>query len=392
MAEQFQSLGKKLFAIARSQGTTCVILFLLFVLTFLGTLEQTRSGLFDVQKKYFTSMIVLHDLPGGFKLPLPGVYLLMVLLSVNLLIGGLVRLRRRWSNAGLFIVHGGIMFLLISSLITHHFTQEGQMTLAPGETSSEFHSYHEWELAISDTSDPGLDIEYIIPKNEFDTADRGRTRTFYSDAIPFDLTVTGYVRNGMPTPAEDGVTHPAHPVIDGFYINRLEVNKANEQNTPALYLTIRDKNTGRLDEDILWGASLQPVIIRSEGKTYTVDLRRRKWDVPFAIHLKKFTRELHPGTMTPRAFESEVVKIEGQDRRDILIRMNEPLRHRGYTFFQSSYFEDPRTGVFSSTLAVVRNPADQFPLVACVVITLGMLIHFGVKLQRHLKVEREQQT
>ena len=87
-----------------------------------------------------------------------------------------------------------------------------------------------------------------------------------------------------------------------------------------------------------------------------------------------------------------MVKIEGDERSDILIRMNEPLRHKGYTFFQASFREDPQTRVLSSTFAVVKNPADQYPLYGCIIITFGMLLHFGAKLLRHLKMEREQRA
>jgi hypothetical protein len=35
----------------------------------------------------------------------------------------------------------------------------------------------------------------------------------------------------------------------------------------------------------------------------------------------------------------------------------------------------------------VRNPADQYPLYACIVIATGMILHFGRKLTRYIRVE-----
>jgi hypothetical protein len=40
-----------------------------------------------------------------------------------------------------------------------------------------------------------------------------------------------------------------------------------------------------------------------------------------------------------------------------------------------------------SVFAVVRNPSDQVPLYACIVIGMGLLIHFGRKLVFYLKAE-----
>jgi len=40
-----------------------------------------------------------------------------------------------------------------------------------------------------------------------------------------------------------------------------------------------------------------------------------------------------------------------------------------------------------STFAVVRNPADQWPLVSCIVIALGLVWHFGRMLARHVRRE-----
>ncbi|MCH7960656.1 MAG: cytochrome c biogenesis protein ResB, partial [Candidatus Hydrogenedentes bacterium] len=96
------------------------------------------------------------------------------------------------------------------------------------------------------------------------------------------------------------------------------------------------------------------------------------------------------GTETPKAFESYVTKIEGDSHEKLKIHMNHPLRHRGYTFFQASFGAD-QTGAaeFFSVFSVVRNPADQVPLVACIVISIGLIIHFSQKLFRYLQVENK---
>ena len=40
-----------------------------------------------------------------------------------------------------------------------------------------------------------------------------------------------------------------------------------------------------------------------------------------------------------------------------------------------------------STLSVVRNPADQYPLYSCIIIAAGLILHFARKLTRYVRVE-----
>src|SRR5208282_5323279 len=61
----------------------------------------------------------------------------------------------------------------------------------------------------------------------------------------------------------------------------------------------------------------------------------------------------------------------GEDR-DVLIRMNSPLRYRGESYYQASF--EPGDKV--SVLQVVHNPAAITPYVACSLIALGLLTQF----------------
>ena len=73
----------------------------------------------------------------------------------------------------------------------------------------------------------------------------------------------------------------------------------------------------------------------------------------------------------------------------LVIRMNEPLRAGGHILFQSGYgppFAGPGERMYT-TFSVVRNPSDQWPLASCVVIALGLLVQFAVKLFRYVRAE-----
>ena len=103
---------------------------------------------------------------------------------------------------------------------------------------------------------------------------------------------------------------------------------------------------------------------------------------PFEVKLDKFTHEFHPGTMRPKRFESEITRIEGERLDPVHIKMNEPMRRDGFTFFQASWGPQnaaPGARLFS-VFEVVNNPADKWPEYALYVTTIGLIFHFGLKL------------
>jgi hypothetical protein len=396
----------RLFRLFGSFGMAIVLLVLLLVVVYLGTIEQTRIGLYDVQKKYFESFYFFADLPGSFSfpfqagpasIPLPGVYLILLLFSINLFIGNILRVPFRRDKIGLHITHWGILLLLLGGLVTHHFADDGQMTLAPGGSSSRFQSYHLWEIAVTNRSNPDFDLEYVIPENHMHDLEGDKRRTFEHSSIPFGLSVSGYSRNAHVMPKGPMFEAPT-PVIDGYFVNPQPLRKENEANWPAVYVHVQPPGSSEEQSAILWGgygsplewnAEIPPWSIRVGDPLWDLRLRKKSMDVPFEIQLQKFTHQYHPGTEVASNYQSEITMTEGGRKQDILIKMNEPLRHRGYTFFQASFLETrPGSGVFASTFAVVRNPTDHWPLYACIVVTTGMLIHLGGKLWMFLSRQR----
>jgi len=85
-----------------------------------------------------------------------------------------------------------------------------------------------------------------------------------------------------------------------------------------------------------------------------------------------------------------VTKLQDGVPQKLTISMNQPLRQSGFTLYQSGFIEpsDGGAGRWWSTFAVVRNPADQAPLWATIVMTAGLLLHFSQKLLRHVRRER----
>lgn len=376
---------RNLYRFLSSYGLSCVLFLLLFVLTLLGTVEQVDQGIYDVRKKYFESIFLIHDLFGVIPLPLPGAYLVMLLLAVNLTLGGIAHAPKGRSHWGILIGHAGILFLLLGAAVQYNYSVSGNLTLYEGEQSSEFESYYEWEIAIAEASDEGPYTEYIIPDDRFMGLGPTGTRTFRNAGLPFELTLNGVYRNCMPRPVEAEGENAAQ-AVDGFRLVAMAPEKQAEGNAAGAYVTIQPKD-GEPVEGILWGFSRLPLTIEMDGKMWVVDLRKRRYQMPFTVALDKFTHEMHPGTQMPRKYESEVRKIENGIEQSVTISMNQPLRHRGYTLYQASWGPtDARPGEkLFSVFAVVNNPADQWPLYATVVITFGLALHFTRKLAVYLR-------
>jgi hypothetical protein len=221
--------------------------------------------------------------------------------------------------------------------------------------------------------------------------DGGGTARFTSARLPFDVEVSGWVRNAEPERAP----REGPDVVEGWRAKRLKAAQTAERNLPACVAALRRKDGGStLARTMLWGAHMLPWVHEHDGRRFEVELRKVRWALPFAVRLKTFVKEDHPGLAMARRFSSYVTRLEGGAAVDAHITMNAPLRHKGYTLYQSGWGpEDARPGErLFSTFSVVRNPTDQVPLIACLVIAAGLLFQFGRKLYLHVRREADRRA
>jgi hypothetical protein len=59
--------------------------------------------------------------------------------------------------------------------------------------------------------------------------------------------------------------------------------------------------------------------------------------------------------------------------------MNEPLKHKGYTFYQSSFEEDKMGNPVTSVLTVNYDPGRWLKYIGCLLIVLGSILLFYFK-------------
>jgi hypothetical protein len=58
--------------------------------------------------------------------------------------------------------------------------------------------------------------------------------------------------------------------------------------------------------------------------------------------------------------------------------MNQPLRYGGKAFYQASFGKNDTLSI----LQVVENPGWLLPYASCVLVALGLLLHFAISLRR----------
>ncbi|MBN1586703.1 MAG: cytochrome c biogenesis protein ResB [Candidatus Omnitrophica bacterium] len=358
-----------------SLSLTLVCLCLLMALVFIGTLDQVNLGIFAAQKKYFESLFVylpVHHL----KIPvLPGGGLLTALLSVNLITVLYTRYPLRLKYLGLWLTHSGLLVLMVGGGVSTFMATESYMSIEEGQTKQYSESFHYVELAVINTSAPGLDRVVSIPYHIL--RKQGRIT---QDLLPFEVHIRAFLPNAKLAMGES----PANRFGNLPEVNRGIGTQIQVQPVPPFQSDDADNNETAFVEFIAGGKSLgtwlvsrllgSPQQLSYAGSDYQIYLRPKRYYNEYTLTLKDFSHDSYPGTSIPKNFSSLVLLEDPSqgEEREVLIYMNNPLRYRGKTYYQSSYGKNNTLSI----LQVVENPGWLFPYIACLLISLGLSVHF----------------
>jgi len=369
----------KVWRFLGSFALAVTILVLLLILTYAGTMAQRTASIHDVQTRYFDSYFLIVDLPLGIPLPVPGANLLMSLLFVNLMVGGMIRMRRDWKRAGILTIHLGIAILLAGNVIEFLYAEKGYMELAEGESSDDYVSYTKWELAVLESTENGKERVHVVPETQFMKLGPTDSVSVSGPDLPFTLLLSDFIPNCVPAITAEG---PAFRPVP------LDPEQAVRNRAGLIAAAIEPDGTRR--ETILWGApGSQPWVFRADGRRFGVVLRRQRYLLPYRVELRKAEGDKHPGTGMASRYASDVTRYEGNTVHDVHISMNNPMREGGYIFYQSGFQEASRMtgGRVISTFSVSAEPIDKKPLYACIVIAIGLAWHFLIKLYGYYMAE-----
>jgi len=179
--------------------------------------------------------------------------------------------------------------------------------------------------------------------------------------------------------------------VNAFYprarVSQAFTNRDNEVKAEALHLIGRDG--AAITET--WLSPSAPVTLSLGGYPLTVEYRPDERELPFTVTLLDFRKTEYPGTRMPAAFESDVELFDPRRGMVLMrtIRMNHPLRYRGFSLYQSSYIPGPPStlagageGPTETTVLSVRNdPGTPFVYAGFIIVLLGVVSMFVLRVE-----------
>src|SRR5688572_11667068 len=180
---------RKLLQVLTSLRLTVVLLALALGLVFIGTLAQVNLGLYVVQEQFFSRYFIWWGPQGSnFKIPVyPGGYLLGGLLLINLVAAHIKRFELSKKKAGIFLVHAGLILLLIGQLLSQLFQVESYMAIEEGAQKNYSESGRASEVAIIDVTDPETDTVVAIPQELV-----AKRKEITHASLPFKVAVRSF--------------------------------------------------------------------------------------------------------------------------------------------------------------------------------------------------------
>lgn len=335
----------------------------LMLLLVLGTVAQRDAGLYVAERTYFSSFVLWL----GW-LPLPGGLTVLSLIALNLMARLLQQKSWGGRKLGSTITHVSALILLLGGGVSLAQREEGFLELAPAAGNDQVTDYHQRELVVTKNG-------HVTVQLDFDGLQAGQTIA----GLPFALRLDALCRHC----AAEQLSQPAPEYRDAARVMRLQpaaLLPQDEDNLAGITLTVSGVDAAQ-DGVYLAYAGLRDAATLSVGDDrYQLILRRAMRRLPFTVRLDKFHKIDHPGTRIAKAYRSDVTVTDGAASWQATIAMNEPLRYRGYTLYQSSFIETPEET--HSILAVVQDKGQVFPYLAIAALCLGLLLHLATMLRR----------
>ncbi|MCB9062920.1 MAG: cytochrome c biogenesis protein ResB [Halobacteriovoraceae bacterium] len=124
-----------------------------------------------------------------------------------------------------------------------------------------------------------------------------------------------------------------------------------------------------------WATSKRALTLLIEGKKVRFLVDKKTIKLPFEFALEKFKMDVDPGTKTPASYESFVRLYEANGVTSHHIFMNNPLKFRGFTFYQASYFQT-NEGKYGSVLSANYDPGRFLKYFGSVLLVIGSIWHY----------------
>jgi ABC-type transport system involved in cytochrome c biogenesis permease subunit len=333
------------------------------------------------------------------------------LAGLILLVGCIMIFRKR---GGIVLLHAGIGLLMFNELWVASTARERQVFMQEGQTVNYLRDIRTVELALVDRSAEKTDAHIVIPRDILvanhaknrSLVKSGKTPVFIDHSkLPVKVAVLEYYKNAdvrdvqageknlatagrglkealIERPAAKGTDSDGGVDLAGAYIQFQSKSGEDLGTFMISQLASEQKNSERFAEKLAVA-----------GTTYDLYLRFKREYKPYTLSLKDVRKDDYLASDTPRNYSSDI-EIDDPEvgvKEAVHIKMNDPLRYRGDTFYQSGYHPPGQTGgAEATTLQVVLNRGWMIPYVACMVVVIGMAAHFLLTVTRFVN-RREQE-
>lgn len=351
--------------------------------------------------------VLLYFLIGGesARLNLSSMRILWQLLkgtacAIVMLIGCNMLFEKR---GGIVLLHLGVALLMFSELQVGFYAKENLLALQEGEKLSYMRDVRERELAVMHRVD-GEDTVVAIPESRLVSAAAAKSpedKLIDFKGLPFVVRVDSFLRNSQlrsVMPGEDKTTTGL-----GKFATAVEIDPVtgmdDSHDMSSIQLALLDRESGEELETLLCSQNVSemrtvPIAeqVKVDNKDYQFYLRFQRNYKDYEVELLDVSRTNYVGSSTPRDFRSKIVITDQKSgaAEEFTLWMNNPLRYKGETFYQSGYNELPN-GTEMTTLSVVRNTGWMLPYIACMIVAVGMFAQFGQTLVRYLtRLDRTQ--
>ena len=313
--------------------------------------------------------------------------------AIVLLIGFVMVFGARGGNV---LIHVAVGLLMLGQFAFGDRQIEERIALVEGQTTSVAYRTDETELAVIESADTVSDRVTAVSGRLL--AARAGGEPIVVDELPFTIRVVEYFANSSVVRVGPMAKNPATAGLGLTWLampRPPEGGVSSKSNIASAYLQLEERGTGRNLGTYLVSQFLNDqarVFMGAEGNECdTVDvqgrpcrlaLRFRLEHKPYDITLDDVRRIDYSASETPRDYSSYVTFTDRatKTQQKGRIWMNNPVRYRGETFYQSQYSQvdlgNGKVGEMTG-LQVVENAGWLIPYVACVLAFWGMLAHFG---------------
>ncbi len=335
----------------------------LIFLLIIGTIAQKDLGLYQSEQLFFSSWILWLGI-----IPLPGGLTTLSIILVNLFAKFIFKSKWSWRGGGTVLTHFGILLLFIGALFSNLTTKEGFMLIPEGQSSNRILDYYEKNFYI-------FADDNQIAAFSFQDLEKQNVLTIPETSLTLKILDT--CENCQFLEARQSSTDRIG-LAEKIELKNESLNKEQEANLSGVTFRLNGSET---QDGIYVSTEAAPhsILILDRNKIYRLQFQKEETKLPFTFTLHNFEQILHPGTETPSHFHSDLEISDGANTWNARISMNEPLRYKGYTFFQSSYADTPAGQ--ATILAVVQNDGWLFPYVSSVIIAIGLLLHLIIRLR-----------